>query len=60
LAHGVPGRIHVSKVTADCLGGKFALEPRGVIEIKGAGSGNVFPGREGARVIFAPENTLPG
>ncbi len=41
-SHGAPGRIHVSKVTADRLGKKFNLSPRGAIEVKGAGMMETF------------------
>jgi len=34
----VPGRIQVSEVVARDLEGKFALEPRGVVELKGKGA----------------------
>lgn len=34
-SHGVPGRIQVSRATADLLGGSFVCEPRGTIDIKG-------------------------
>lgn len=34
---GVPGRIHVSASAAERLRGAFALEPRGLIELKGFG-----------------------
>ena len=36
-SHGVPDRIHISKVLARRLEGKFDLTPRGPIEVKGAG-----------------------
>jgi class 3 adenylate cyclase len=36
-SHGSPGSIHVSKVTADRLGSRFELSPRGAIDVKGAG-----------------------
>ena len=36
-SHGVPDRIHISKVLARRLEGKFNLTPRGPIEVKGAG-----------------------
>ncbi len=41
-SHGMPGKIHISKVTAGRLGGNFILSPRGVIEIKGAGQMETF------------------
>lgn len=40
--HGLPGRIHVSEEFARRVGGKFRLEPRGPVEIKGAGLVNTF------------------
>lgn len=36
-SHGVPGKIQVSETTANLLSGKFILEKRGVVEIKGKG-----------------------
>jgi adenylate cyclase len=33
----LPGRVHLCPATRDKLGGAFALEPRGLIEIKGVG-----------------------
>jgi len=37
-SHGEPGRIHVSEPVAKVLAGRFALNERGPIEIKGAGT----------------------
>ena len=37
-SHGVPGRVHLTEVTAALLGDAFTLEPRGAIEIKGKGA----------------------
>jgi adenylate cyclase len=39
---GSPGRIHVSDATQRALAGRFHLEPRGTIELKGRGSANTF------------------
>ena len=36
-SHGLPGRIQVSDATADLLGDRYVLEPRGPIEVKGRG-----------------------
>jgi class 3 adenylate cyclase len=36
-SHGVPDRVHVSKIVADRLAGEFRLIPRGAVEVKGAG-----------------------
>ena len=33
----VPGRIHVSEPVAAALEGRFALEPRGAVDLKGKG-----------------------
>jgi class 3 adenylate cyclase len=41
-SHGMPDRIHVSKVVAQRLDGKFMLSPRGPLEIKGAGLMETF------------------
>lgn len=41
-SHGTPGCIHVSKVTADRLGNRFDLAPRGAIDVKGAGLMETF------------------
>ena len=35
--HGLPGRIQVSSVVAQRLAGRFALEPRGSVHLKGIG-----------------------
>ena len=37
-AASLPGRIHVSDALATALSGRYTLEPRGAIEIKGKGS----------------------
>jgi class 3 adenylate cyclase len=37
-----PGRIHVSKTVADALAGRFLIEPRGAIELKGMGATETF------------------
>jgi class 3 adenylate cyclase len=36
-SHGVPGRVQISADTAEFLEGKFDLQPRGEIEVKGKG-----------------------
>ncbi|MFA6268126.1 MAG: adenylate/guanylate cyclase domain-containing protein, partial [Pseudolabrys sp.] len=36
-SHSVNGRIHLSEATCRALNGRFALEPRGTIEVKGKG-----------------------
>ncbi len=36
-SHGAPDRIHISKVLARRLEGKFNLTSRGPIDVKGAG-----------------------
>jgi class 3 adenylate cyclase len=36
-SHGLPGRIHVTEVTAGLLAGEFELELRGTVDIKGKG-----------------------
>jgi class 3 adenylate cyclase len=36
-SHGVAGRIQVSDVTAAALAGRYELEPRGTIELRGRG-----------------------
>jgi adenylate cyclase len=41
-SHGLPDRIHVSKLVAQRLDGKFMLSPRGPLEIKGAGLMETF------------------
>jgi len=52
-SHGVPGGIHATAATAELLRGRYELEDRGVIEVKGIGKMNTFllkgrlPGREG-------------
>ena len=37
-----PGRIHVSAAVADALRGRYRLEPRGPVELKGKGSIETF------------------
>ncbi len=39
---GQPGRIHVSSATAERLSGRFALEPRGFMEVKSLGQVETF------------------
>jgi adenylate cyclase len=39
---GEPGKVHVSEAVAQALAGKFAFAPRGLIEVKGAGSMRTF------------------
>jgi class 3 adenylate cyclase len=39
---GSPGRIHISDATAQALAGRFQLEPRGMVELKGRGPANAF------------------
>jgi len=36
-SHSLTGRIHLTDATRRALGGRFALEPRGIIEVKGKG-----------------------
>jgi adenylate cyclase len=36
-SHGVPGRIHVSPQTSRMLAGRYELEPRGLINLRGIG-----------------------
>jgi class 3 adenylate cyclase len=36
-SHGVPGRVHISAVTAELIKGTFELEARGPVDIKGKG-----------------------
>ena len=36
-SHGVPDRVHVSKIVAERLAGEFKVVPRGTVEVKGAG-----------------------
>lgn len=40
--HGVPDRVHVTKVIADRLAGVFRIVPRGALEVKGAGLMETF------------------
>jgi class 3 adenylate cyclase len=39
---GLPGRIHISEVTQRSLGGRFHVEPRGLVELAGRGSATAF------------------
>jgi len=41
-SHGEPGRIHVTAAVAERLRGRFALTPRGQVEIKGKGPMSTF------------------
>jgi len=41
-SHGIPNRIHLSSDTAALIGGRYAVESRGVIEIKGKGQMETF------------------
>jgi adenylate cyclase len=41
-SHGAPDRVHVSKVVADRVAGRFKLTPRGAVEVKGAGLMETF------------------
>jgi class 3 adenylate cyclase len=41
-SHGVPGRVHVSAVTAELIKGTFELEARGPVDIKGKGIMETF------------------
>ncbi len=41
-SHGVPDRVHVSKIVADRLAGEFKIVPRGTVEVKGAGLMETF------------------
>jgi adenylate cyclase len=41
-SHSLPGRIQVSAATRAALGGRFKLEPRGLIEVKGKGMMETF------------------
>jgi adenylate cyclase len=41
-SHSLPGRIQVSAATGAALGGRFPLEPRGIIEVKGKGLMETF------------------
>ena len=39
---GSPGRIHISDTTRSALAGRFQVEPRGAIELKGRGRADAF------------------
>ena len=39
---GAPGRIHISDITQRHLAGRFHVEPRGLIELKGRGRAEAF------------------
>ena len=41
-SHGVPGEIHLSRSTRDCLGEGYTVEARGEIEVKGKGKLETF------------------
>lgn len=41
-SHGVPGAVQVSAATAGRLAARFALEPRGTVDVKGKGPMEVF------------------
>ncbi len=41
-SHGVPGRIQVSQAVYEQLRGRFTLEPRGTIDVKGKGPMNTW------------------
>ncbi|GGC85539.1 adenylate/guanylate cyclase domain-containing protein [Chelatococcus reniformis] len=41
-SHGLAGRIHLSQTTQGLLAGRFAVEPRGPMPIKGAGLMSTF------------------
>jgi class 3 adenylate cyclase len=41
-SHGVPGRVHISAVTADLVRSTFELEARGPVDIKGKGIMETF------------------
>ncbi len=47
-SHGIPGRIHLSVETARRLGDRFALERRGMVNIKGKGEMETFLVSEGS------------
>ena len=36
-SHGLPDRIHVTRAVYERLNGRYAFEPRGLIEVKGKG-----------------------
>ena len=41
-SHGVPDRVHVTKIIADRLDNAFTITPRGALEVKGAGLMETF------------------
>jgi class 3 adenylate cyclase len=41
-SHGIPGRVQVSQSTRDLLDGRFAIENRGEVELKGLGPTATF------------------
>lgn len=41
-SHGVPDRVHVTKVIAERLDNVFRIIPRGALEVKGAGLMETF------------------
>ena len=40
-SHGEAGQVHCTEATAALLEGRVVLEPRGMIDIKGKGKGNM-------------------
>ena len=41
-SHNVPGTVHVTAETARRLGGRYLLEPRGRLAVKGKGAAETF------------------
>ena len=41
-SHGAPGRIQITESTARALDGRFELEERGPVEVKGKGAMTTF------------------
>ena len=41
-SYGLPGAVHVSAATAELLKGRFDLQPRGEMEVKGKGIMQTF------------------
>ena len=39
---GLPGRIQITKATADLIAGRFRVERRGMVEVKGKGQIETF------------------
>ena len=57
-ATGEPGRVHLTAETYAALGGRFAVEARARIEVKGPrNDGDVFPG--GGRPLISPAAVPP-